>query len=558
MNVKNRGIFIFLLFLLLNVALVGAQVTIGSIEDPHPGAVLDLQSDSLGLLLSKVSIKNDAEFQLVKETGDEETDEAIRQSAIGMIVFNTNDQLTEGTGLYIWTGAKWKRLLTDEVKTDIADINKEVSDISKNVSDIDSRTNYSNKSSFQLPLPRGLVRVDILNVDYNSLAKDDPKPAVMRYDDGDGHYFEKNILLEFQGASSIAYDKKNFAFDILNSNGKSCDVKFGDWAVMDSYHLKANYVDFTQARNITIARLAYQAANTRNFGKRYPWEIPYSATNTTLNQRFDSGARGRVDGFPISLYINGTYWGNYTFNIKKTRKNFDMKKGDKTKVLMFSETHSNFSQYHASQWDIKNPDPVTPETQDAINRVFNWMGSINSNDANFLSQYTDYWNKDEFIDYFVFLTVFHLTDNVRKNTGFMTSDGEHWSPMLYDLDTSFGLWWTGSYWTPDSETTLYPDAGIANSMPWKPVVKYWLPDVKTRYNELRKTVLSVKNVETVLKSITDVFGVDEYDKDAKLWKKIPSNGNPDINGNFPGVYTGISQLMDWYIKRTDYLDSQWQ
>jgi hypothetical protein len=100
MNVKNRGIFISLFFLLLNVALVGVQVTIGSIEDPHPGAVLDLQSDSLGLLLSKVSIKNDAEFQLVKETGDEEADEAIRQSAVGMIV-NTNDELTEGTELYI-------------------------------------------------------------------------------------------------------------------------------------------------------------------------------------------------------------------------------------------------------------------------------------------------------------------------------------------------------------------------------------------------------------------------------------------------------------------------
>ncbi|GHT06517.1 hypothetical protein FACS189423_11430 [Bacteroidia bacterium] len=93
-------------------------------------------------------------------------------------------------------------------------------------------------------------------------------------------------------------------------------------------------------------------------------------------------------------------------------------------------------------------------------------------------------------------------------------------------------------------------------MKWE--VPYSATDVKTRYNELRKTALSVKNVETVLKNITNIFGVDEYDKDTKRWD-IPSNGHKNkVFGSEPGIYTGLNQMMDWYIKRTDYLDNEWQ
>ena len=344
------------------------------------------------------------------------------------------------------------------------------------------RSDYSSENTFSLPFPRKLIRVDFVGVNLNNLVtKQDVVKCRMIYNDSDGSFFDKPIDLSYQGSSSMAYAKKNFAMDILNEDGSSCDIKIGDWPVMDSYNFKANFIDFTQSRNVTIARLAYQAACTRPYGQRFGWELPYSPGVTSLRDRFDDGSRGTIDGFPMELFINGEYWGLYTFNIKKTRKNFNMKKGEDIKIIMGAETHNSYIDFYESQWDFKNPDPVTPVTLEKVRRLFTWQRDIDRGRADFLSTYKDYWLKDQWIDYFIFITLFYAPDCYWKNGMLCTWDGDRWAFMLYDLDTT--------------------------------------------------------------------FGVQNYELDAKRWPIIPSNGNY--------CYTGINQLMDWYQKRCQYVDSQW-
>ena len=76
-----------------------AQVAIGKAESPHPDALLELKSNSRGLLLPQVALTGVANFLV--NGGD-------RESAKGMLVYNTNNYALDGAGLYVWTGVFWQ------------------------------------------------------------------------------------------------------------------------------------------------------------------------------------------------------------------------------------------------------------------------------------------------------------------------------------------------------------------------------------------------------------------------------------------------------------------
>ncbi|MDR1632626.1 MAG: Ig-like domain-containing protein [Dysgonamonadaceae bacterium] len=103
----------FLLFLMVfGIAKVNCQVTIGSDQKPHSGAVLDLQSTK-GLKLPNVDISDINVFQLSADYSD----------AAGMIVYNTNNSTKggQGTGIYVWDSSKWLPLsYSDSIATPVA------------------------------------------------------------------------------------------------------------------------------------------------------------------------------------------------------------------------------------------------------------------------------------------------------------------------------------------------------------------------------------------------------------------------------------------------------
>ena len=98
----KKYVFLILSLMLLSTTSIHAQVTIGKNANPHPSALLDLMSNSKGLLLPRVALTADpTEFVLNQE---EAGDEAL---AVGMIVYNTADDMQSGKGIYFWDGVKW-------------------------------------------------------------------------------------------------------------------------------------------------------------------------------------------------------------------------------------------------------------------------------------------------------------------------------------------------------------------------------------------------------------------------------------------------------------------
>ncbi|GHT06199.1 hypothetical protein FACS189440_12330 [Bacteroidia bacterium] len=89
-----------LTLLIWGAASMNAQVTIGSENPPHSGAVLDLQSTTQGLKLPNVALASDlTKFVLPL------TDPSTKEDAKGMYVYNTNS--TVGEGVYVWDGYQW-------------------------------------------------------------------------------------------------------------------------------------------------------------------------------------------------------------------------------------------------------------------------------------------------------------------------------------------------------------------------------------------------------------------------------------------------------------------
>ncbi|MDR0866079.1 MAG: Ig-like domain-containing protein [Candidatus Symbiothrix sp.] len=90
-------------------AVLQAQVHIGGTESAVKGALLDLtipEGSNLGLLPLNVSIED------INEIPDAFTNKASITAGDlqGLIVYNTNGDLAEGTGLYVWDGAQWNKV----------------------------------------------------------------------------------------------------------------------------------------------------------------------------------------------------------------------------------------------------------------------------------------------------------------------------------------------------------------------------------------------------------------------------------------------------------------
>jgi len=92
----------FLLFVMSVFAIKAeAQVLIGGITEPDPDAILELRSDTLGFLPTRVALSQPS------------LSTPLSVHVRGMVVFNTNPTDSLRVGLYYNDGTRWVRLSTD-------------------------------------------------------------------------------------------------------------------------------------------------------------------------------------------------------------------------------------------------------------------------------------------------------------------------------------------------------------------------------------------------------------------------------------------------------------
>ncbi len=361
-----------------------------------------------------------------------------------------------------------------------------------------------------------------LNGDISAMSKDDAVALSYRYGELTGM-----CTVKWQGSSSLAYPKKNYTVKFDNAFEAS-----PGWGSQKKYCLKANYIDFSHARNLVCAKLWGQVVKSR------------ATANERLNALVNGGA---VDGFPVCLYINEEYAGLYTFNIPKDGWMYGMGSGTK-ECIVCADVNCDATKFKGealldgSDFEIEyiTDEDDTQWAVDSINQLI--TACIDSDGSDMDTTIAQYLDLDSAMDYWLFVAFVGGDDMIVKNYLLSTYDGTRWFYGAYDMDSVFGLHWAG---TRIQTANGYAAPAYIQSLNrvMDLLVSHKLSDLKSRYSELKSTVLSEENVITTFSNFIGSVPKAVYDQECVLWKTIPST-----------AVNNCGQISDWYRRRLLWME----
>ena len=329
-----------------------------------------------------------------------------------------------------------------------------------------------------------------------------------------------------QGTTSATFPAKNFTFKFYSDKECSSKQKIDvGWGEQYKYCFKKNWVDTTHTRNLAGARIAYDMVESR----------PSSDFKSNLQTAPRNGA---VDGFPCKLYINGEFWGLYTWNIPKDEWMFNMDSDNPKHMVLCAERNNNgntdvsYSTQFRKLWDGNDGTEWSIEVgtlsdslKDSFNNAINFV--MTATDEEFKNNISNYFDLYSLLDYYLFSYFACHLDGLGKNMLIGTYDGVHWGAMLYDMDTIFGAFWNGSTFV-SSNYRCPSQYEETNSLLWQRIEKCFVSELKERYFELRKGALSLGNVITHVEEIYDLVSDRVFNDDKAKWTGLPSQSTNTI------------------------------
>lgn len=469
-----------------------------------------------------------------------------------------------------------------------------------------------------LPIPQCAI-INISNVSHDAvwpLTKGNDYEYYMEYYDMLGNYFKKNIIMNAQGNSSMVMVKKNGAIDIFDSSvydakgnkgkGNSFGIQFGNWVAQDSFHLKAFYNDFFKGCSFVVYQIANEVMESYGITKDRPWKralignyIGTGQEGKSINDislQIDNGARCMPDGFPCIVYLNGDFYGIYTFALKKHRDNYHMKKKE-GKHIHLDGTNIDFfnGKIDWSGFEVRNPkdsemcctilkegtseylpysegkellgddaEHYNPENKAHVlsNKVKRSIEKLSKRcqEVNALSSNEEkkaylekYFDVDSILDYILVATAVHDTDGGYANYQWITYDGEKWFVCNYDKDRSFG---NGTEYMEQAITTgswIYQNVTI-----FKLFEDLFSTELKEKWNGyVKKGIFTYDNFIGKISQWVQRIGQDNYKKEYSKWKQAPCNRDDNVNRDYWKTKCRADQWYWWQsFKAGDFCFSQ--
>lgn len=347
-----------------------------------------------------------------------------------------------------------------------------------------------------------------------------------------------------QGNSSMSYAKKNMTVKLYADEAleEKLKVDFKGWGKQRKFCLKANWIDLTHARNIVSARLWGDVVRSRSNYNNLPEEL-----RTSPNM-------GAIDGFPVKVYSQGVYQGRYTLNIPKDAWMANMNDELETHCILCGENYKSGC-FRASA--LINESDWTDEIHDTVPALIktNWNNTIsfvmNSTDEEFRQGLGNHFDIDSLIDYFIFGVVSCGLDAFGKNQLYMTYNGSKWFATMYDMDSTFGLWWNGSsFVASDYARESFQDFkdGQGNLL-YIRLAQLFYEEIQERYAELKAGALSVANLINRFERFTDIAPIELVKEDY---------ASTTGGGKFTGIPSkdtnNIQQIRKYIVDRYAYCD----
>ena len=393
---------------------------------------------------------------------------------------------------------------------------------------------------------KGLPKLYI-NGDISQSSKDAETKAynyVFVDEDGKRHYGFNS--LKWQGESSLQYPKKNYTLKFFHDALYKRKDKVGLLPLgikKSKFVIKANWIDRSMARNIVSCRLWGRMVKSRHNG---PPELLAASPN-----------HGAIDGYPINVYVNGTFHGLYTFNIPKDEDLFGMDAENPLHCVVCGDNNQNNDSNSAAfrsatigtSWELEVPDEwqsyeteeegqtVTHAVKDNLSNTIAFV--INSTDAEFIEGLNDHIDVESAIDYYLLMFLECGVDSAARNLILLTYDGGNkWYCSAYDKDMTWG---NGLVGAPTYNPQLPCPAGYlnTNSLLWERLTELFGDAIWNRWVELRDTILSAENIKAEFdyfwQDITDA----DYAADVRVWPETPQS------------------TIDFKTWMRDFIDARW-
>lgn len=386
-----------------------------------------------------------------------------------------------------------------------------------------------------------------INGDISQSSKDFETKAynyVFVDEDGKRHYGFNS--LKWQGESSLQYPKKNYTLkcfhDALYRRKDKVDLlPLG--IKKSKFVIKANWIDRSMARNIVSCRLWGRMVKSRH---NVPPDLLAASPNF-----------GAIEGYPIKVYVNGTFHGLYSFNIPKDEDLFGMDAENPLHCVVCGDNNQNNDNNSAAfrsatigtSWELEVPDEwptyeaeeegqtVTHAVKDNLSDTIAFV--INSTDEEFIAGLNDHIDVESAIDYFLMMFLDCGVDSAARNLILLTYDGGNkWFCSTYDADMTWGNGPTG---TPKYNAQTACPAGYinTNSLLWERLTALFGDAIWARWNELKNTILSPTNIKAEFDYFWHDITDTDYAADVTAWPTMPQS------------------TIDFKTRMRNFIDDRW-
>ena len=351
--------------------------------------------------------------------------------------------------------------------------------------------------------------------------------------------------IKAQGNSSMSYAKKNQTVKLFKDAEctEKLKVDFKGWGKQNKHVYKANWIDLSHARNVVSARLWADVVKSRaNYA-----ELP-ELLRTSPNQ-------GAVDGFPVKVYAAGIYQGRYTLNIPKDKWTFNMDDKLDEHCVLCGENYVSgcfraAANINGNDWTDEIHDTVPASIKTRWNQVISFV--MNSTDDEFRANLNQYFYVDSLIDYYLFGLASCGLDAFGKNQIYATYDGQKWIASMYDMDSTWGLYWNGgSFVATDYPRTSYEDwKNAGGNLLYIRMEQLFYAELQARWAELKNGALSVVNIINRFERFTDIAPAELVKEDY-----ASTTGGGKFTGIPSQSTNNIQQIRAFALARQAWTDS---
>lgn len=342
--------------------------------------------------------------------------------------------------------------------------------------------------------------------------------------------------------------------------------------------------------------------NDRAYKRYYKDSTPASYginQNSEIAYDFGDEARTFPDGFPCVVYFKGEFLGVFSWQLKKHRDNMKMSKSKAENIHLDGFIRQNLFSANgilpSTAWnpmseqgfEIRNPKSLicmdgskydadknkvqeliddTSESYDASNKnmklsfqVKKYIIALSKYDTELTEveaqieagnktkddikkEIDNRYDVDGIIDYLCFSNAIANYDGFGKNWQIGSWNGVRFGVYPYDLDGVFGDFFDGTFSFSPKDNFMEPISLMGNKKGYGGtywVYKYFATELKKRYSELRKAILTADNIINLLTDWCSRIGTDDFKQEYDRWKQSPCHRDSNINTEYytPCSYT---------------------